>query len=99
MMFLSCIIVTRSVVIPIGSFVGVSKFLTFSISFSFVVVARIAIGTLLLGIIIVARYISPPSIMRLSSSPMYVNQFTGLIKSILYSPDSFLKFITMPNNN
>ena len=37
--------------------------------------------------------------MRLSSSPMYVNQFTGLIKSILYSPDSFLKFITMPNNN
>lgn len=81
MFLLSCVMINL-VLSPIEKTSG-RQFFTASPNISISSTLRIAVGLALLGISVVFRYISPPSVMRCSSSPLAAPRYQVLIHELL----------------
>jgi len=98
LMFAASIIVSHFVITALGNdYFTLPQNLSFA-NLSFAMAVRFAIGAFLLGISVVFRYIGPNSVARCSSSLLFVNPVAGALRSVFSSADSFIKFLTEPNN-
>ncbi|KAG7364570.1 hypothetical protein IV203_037772 [Nitzschia inconspicua] len=94
MMLFPCILFVRYIVTPVERVLQVKTMSILSLPIvPFAVTLQVAIGSVLLGCSICARYIGPPSIVRCSSSPLAMHPVAATIRSVTTNKEALLRVL------
>lgn len=99
-MFAITAIFSGIILTPLGTRFGIQAWLTWAPAVTLPTIFRGCLCTLLLGLMVISRYVGPPSIMRCSSSPLLAHPFQTALQNLVsnLNVDGLLNLIAAPSS-